>query len=123
MADRSSGGRASRSALCSSRPACRSPLGAPAGTPGSDGIGDSYFPRYGNGGYDVRRYALDIRYRPASNRLTGTATITAVATQDLSRFNLDFVGLQIDSLTVDGTDASWDREHGHELVVTPPSTP
>ena len=125
MTDRSSGGRASRSALLVVAVFALSlpvPASAGVGTPGSDGIGDSYFPRYGNGGYDVRRYALDIRYRPASNRLTGTATITAVATQDLSRFNLDFVGLQIGSLTVDGTDTTWVREHGHELVVTPPST-
>ena len=90
------------------------------GTPGSDGIGDSYFPLYGNGGYDVEHYDLNIRYNPASDRLVGDATITAQATMDLSRFNLDFVGLQIDSLTVDGADATWTRTQHHELVVTPP---
>lgn len=90
------------------------------GSPGSDGIGDSYFPLYGNGGYDVEHYALSIRYNPGSDRLVGDATITAQATMNLSRFNLDFVGLQIDSVTVDGTDATWTREQQHELVVTPP---
>jgi len=90
------------------------------GSPGSAGIGDSYFPLYGNGGYDVEHYDLSIRYSPASDRLVGDATITAQATMDLSRFNLDFVGLQIDSLTVDGVDATWTREQQHELVVTPP---
>ncbi len=90
------------------------------GAPGSDGIGDSYFPLYGNGGYDVEHYDLNVRYYPASDRLAGDATITAQATMDLSRFNLDLVGLQIASLTVDGADATWTRAQHHELVVTPP---
>ena len=89
------------------------------GAPGSAGIGDSYFPLYGNGGYDVEHYNLSIRYSPGSDRLVGDATITAQATMDLSRFNLDFVGLRIDSITVDGADATWTREQHHELVVTP----
>jgi aminopeptidase N len=93
-----------------------------AGAPGSEGLGDSYFPLYGNGGYDVEHYALDIRYSPASDRLVGDATITAQATIDLSRFNLDFVGLQIGSLSVDGAAATWTREQHHELVVTPQGT-
>ena len=88
------------------------------GTPGADGLGDSYFPTYGNGGYQVDHYDLDIRYRPGSDRLVGTATIDAVATQALSRFNLDFVGLEIETLTVDGAAASYTRE-GDELVVSP----
>jgi hypothetical protein len=29
---------------------------------GSPGIGDPYYPTYGNGGYDVRHYALDLSY-------------------------------------------------------------
>ena len=64
------------------------------GAPGSAGLGDSYFPLYGNGGYDVGHYDLHIRYSPGSDRLIGDATITAQATMDLSRFNLDFVGLE-----------------------------
>ena len=88
-------------------------------TPGSAGIGDDYFPLAGNGGYDVTHYALDIRYGPRTDRLVGQATITARATQALSRFNLDFVGLHMRSVTVDGADATWTRADHHELVVTP----
>ena len=43
-------------------------------TPGAAGIGDPYFPTYGNGGYDVAAYDLKVRYDPATDRLTGTAT-------------------------------------------------
>ena len=48
---------------------------APAFTPGAPGAGDPYFPLDGNGGYDVRRYILDIAYDPPTNTLTGVATI------------------------------------------------
>ena len=95
-------------------------LGA-AGTdfrPGSSGLGDPYFPLDGNGGYDVKHYFLDLKYNPESDVLEGTATIRAVATQNLSRFDLDFVGLTIDRLEVNGSVAVRTR-NGQELVVTP----
>jgi aminopeptidase N len=88
------------------------------GKPGAAGIGDPYFPLDGNGGYDVEHYDLDVRYDPATDVLTGVATIHAVATQHLSSFNLDFHGLEIESITVDDEDADWTRD-GDELTVTP----
>ncbi|MBM7804512.1 aminopeptidase N [Geodermatophilus bullaregiensis] len=86
--------------------------------PGAPGIGDPYYPLDGNGGYDVRHYRLDLRYDPATDVLDGTATITAQATQALSRFDLDFQGLEVRSVTVGGRAATWTWE-GQELVVTP----
>jgi aminopeptidase N len=86
--------------------------------PGAPGIGDPYFPLDGNGGYDVGNYDLDLRYDPASDRLSGVATITARANQDLSRFNLDFEGLQIRTVSVDRERARWSREGG-ELTIRP----
>jgi aminopeptidase N len=44
--------------------------------------------------------------------------VTAIATQNLSAFNLDFVGWEIDSLTVDGVEADFRRDGG-ELVIHP----
>ena len=89
-------------------------------TPGSAGVGDPFFPDQGNGGYDVAAYDLDLAYRPDSKQLRATARITADATQDLSRFDLDYRGPKIESLSVGGTPASFSR-HGQELVVTPPA--
>jgi aminopeptidase N len=86
--------------------------------PGAAGAGDPYYPTYGNGGYDVASYQLRLRYDPARNQLTATATIKATATADLSRFNLDLAGLTVRSVTVDGTAATNARD-GNELVVTP----
>ena len=37
--------------------------------PGAPGVGDDYFPLYGNGGYDVRHYLLKVSYDPATDRL------------------------------------------------------
>jgi Peptidase family M1 domain/Peptidase M1 N-terminal domain len=94
-------------------------LGAPpTGSPGAAGIGDPYYPLDGNGGYDVQHYGLKLRYDPATDGLTGEATITARATQALSAFNLDFVGLRLRSLTVNGVRAGTTRL-GQELTVTP----
>ncbi len=75
-----------------------------AAAPGAPGIGDPYFPQYGNGGYNVSHYDLTLDYKPASDFLAGTAKITAQATQDLSAFNLDF-GLTIRSALVNGAPA------------------
>jgi aminopeptidase N len=95
--------------------ACSAPT---AFRPGADGAGDPYFPTYGNGGYDVAGYDLKVRYDPAGGRLTGTATITATATQDLSRFDLDLAHLTATSVRVDGA-AATAKADGNELVVTP----
>ncbi|GID96702.1 M1 family metallopeptidase [Amorphoplanes digitatis] len=85
---------------------------------GAEGAGDPYFPTYGNGGYDVGDYDLRLRYDPARGELNGTATITATATQDLSRFNLDLAFLVARKVTVDGR-AATSRSDGNELVITP----
>ena len=88
-------------------------------TPGSPGLGDPMFPNAGNGGYDVQHYGLTLDYTPSSNQLTATAVISARATQDLSSFNLDLRGFAISRLLVDGRAATFTRDGGQELTVTP----
>ncbi|BBZ24765.1 M1 family metallopeptidase [Mycolicibacter hiberniae] len=58
-------------------------------TPAPAAVGDPYLPDSGNGGYRVSRYELDLEYRVSSNRLAGTATITAVALAALREITLD----------------------------------
>ncbi|MEV0453981.1 M1 family metallopeptidase [Catellatospora methionotrophica] len=86
--------------------------------PGKDGVGDPYFPAYGNGGYDVADYAIKVKYDPKTDQLTGDVTVNATAKQDLSQFNLDFAGLTVRSVTVDGAEATHTRV-ASELVITP----
>jgi hypothetical protein len=90
----------------------------PTFTPGAPGIGDPYFPGDGNGGYDVSHYDLDVTYDPDTDNLVGVATISAKATQNLSAFNLDFIGLTLREVKVDGANAKTERD-GQELTVTP----
>ncbi len=92
---------------------------AVAFTPGSSGLGDPFFPNAGNGGYDVTHYALGLRYEPSTNQLSGSVVITATATQNLSRFDLDLRGFSISRLLVNGAEASFSREGEQELVITP----
>src|SRR5262245_11957357 len=93
--------------------------GAVTFVPGSPGLGDPFFPSAGNGGYDVSHYDLVLAYEPSSNQLSGTATITATATVDLSRFDLDLRGFTIARLLVNGQAASFTRDGVQELVITP----
>ncbi len=93
----------------------RAPQGCPAG---AAGIGDQYYPTYGNGGYDVRNYDLEVAYDPTTDVLDGDATIAARATQSVCRFNLDLVGLDVRKIRVDGRRARWTRDDD-ELTVTP----
>src|SRR6478752_2187993 len=88
-------------------------------TPGSSGAGDPYFPQAGNGGYDVSHYSLSLGYKPASKQLTGRAVITATATQNLSRFDLDLRGFTISKVQVNGSPAAYERAGDQELVITP----
>lgn len=85
---------------------------------GAAGAGDPYFPTYGNGGYDVAGYDLALKYDPSANELDGTATITATATEDLKRFDLDLHGLSVRRVTVDGVVAVASTKDD-ELVITP----
>jgi len=85
---------------------------------GGTSIGDSLFAGIGNTGYDVQHYDVDMRYyhegdaehEPRS--ITATATIRAVATEELASFSLDFEGMNVEAVTVNGQPASFSRtEH------------
>ncbi|MEW2504701.1 MULTISPECIES: M1 family metallopeptidase [unclassified Amycolatopsis] len=91
-----------------------------APSPGSDGAGDPLFPQDGNGGYRVSHYDVALDYDPAKpDHLTGDTAADAVATQDLSRFDLDLEGLTVQSVTVAGAPAAFTCTGEHELVITP----
>src|SRR4051812_25854309 len=85
-------------------------------SPGAPGPGARLSPTLGNGGYDVRHYDLDLRYATAAptQGLDGTVTILAVATQSLSRVDLDFAGDSVGSVAVNGLSAVFRRD-GEDL--------
>lgn len=64
---------------------------------------DPYLPQNGNFGYRVSRYELDLEYKVAINRLSGTATITAVTLTELQEFTLDLSdALSVSKVLVNG---------------------
>ena len=88
-------------------------------TAGARSLGDKLFPQIGNGGYDATHYDLALDYTPDTQRLAGTTTLTAVATQDLSSFSLDLSPWNVVSaVTVDGAPASF-RHEATKLVIRP----
>ena len=89
-------------------------------SPGSAGLGDRLFPTLGNGGYDAKHYDLSLYYGSAAPQqsVRGLVKMRAVATQSLSRFNLDYAGDDVHGVWVDGRRA-WFRRDGSELVITP----
>jgi aminopeptidase N len=86
---------------------------------GSNGIGDSLYPDFGNGGYQVEKYTLDITVLDiATSNLTAIVTLEAQAAQDLHSFNLDFIGFEITAITINGQSADFER-NGQELTIFP----
>jgi aminopeptidase N len=92
-----------------------------AGSPGAAGTAqppDPYYPELGNRGYDVDHYDVGIAYDPSSQRIDGDTLIEATATERLRTLNLDFVGMDVTSISVDGKPAKH-RRVGPELIVRP----
>ena len=99
-------------------PAAAAPWHGGSTNPGSIDPPDPYFPALGNAGYDVDHYDLALRTDPAKPRIEGTATITARATDRLTRFNLDLTGLRVRNVRVDGRPAQFTRQTS-ELRIRP----
>ena len=80
---------------------------------------DPYAPLMGNPGYDAQHYTVDIAI-PTDDLgyIEATTTMEAVATADLPTFNLDFLGLDISEIAVNGVAADFSR-NGPELTITP----
>src|SRR3954471_14640683 len=80
------------------------PALARAASVGAVGGGDPYYPRQGNGGYQVGHYSLRVSYTPSSHHLSGVAGIWArVGPTALRRFDLDLRrNLRVRSVVVDG---------------------
>ena len=87
-------------------------------TGGEPGLGDPYFPRAGNSGYDVDRYAIELDLGAGNGSLTGTTTFVARATTDLAWFWFD-LALDVASVSVDGAPAVVGRDGLSDVRVQP----
>jgi aminopeptidase N len=91
--------------------------GAAAEARRATGIGDPYLPNAGNPGYDVRHYAVGVRYRPGSGLLTGDTRVRLMPAHRLARVSLDLL-LRATAVHVNGVRAAFSQT-AHELIVTP----
>ena len=84
---------------------------------------DPYLPHAGNFGYRVSRYELDLEYKVAINRLSGSATITAATLAELQTFTLDLSdALRVTKVSVNGRRPAAFRCSGGKLHVALSST-
>ncbi|MFJ6654087.1 M1 family aminopeptidase [Microbacterium sp. NPDC091313] len=99
---------------------------------GARTFGDAMFPHVGNGGYDALDYDVAIAWTPNATQsgrtiagsIVATSTMTARAAEPLKTFSLDFEGLEIDAVSVNGVPAAWTRDIDadaikYKLIVTP----
>ena len=86
--------------------------------PGGPGLGDPYYPDDGNAGYDVQSYAIDGVWNPETTTLRADATIVAVAQDRLTSFYVDLY-LDVTEVTVNGSEAEFDRTGRINLKITP----
>ena len=81
---------------------------------------DPYLPQNGNRGYRVSRYELELTYKVFSNRLAGKAVITAVTTENRSKFSFDLAqNLQVSKVSVNGARGAKYSRQNNKLIVTP----
>ena len=83
------------------------------------GTGDSLFPHIGTSAYDVRHYAIELTYADDGS-IRARTTITARTPHPLESFALDFVGLEVDDVIVDGEPAESGTAK-EKLTITPES--
>ncbi len=103
--------------LSSYRPLHSPRLAPDSSRSGGSSVGDSRVPGIGNTGYDAQHYDATIKVGK-DGALDAQSVMTAVATQDLDRFNLDFVGFDIEAVKVNGKEAKFDREKGELIIET-----
>jgi aminopeptidase N len=88
------------------------------GTSGSNSLNDPLYPWMGNGGYDAQHYTIDLRVPADHKTIKGATVMEAVATEDLSSFNLDLGTPEVQFVLVNGVRASF-KHDDPELTITP----
>jgi aminopeptidase N len=81
---------------------------------------EPFFPHAGNRGYDAQNYEVVLDYG-RSGRIEAKTTVSARATEVLSRFSLDFLGHRVGQVRVDGAKVRFRRDRG-KLIVLPGET-
>ncbi len=101
------------------KPAAKKPASKSAGHT----VIDPYLPNNGNSGYRVSHYDLDLEYKVAINRLSGSATITAATLTELAEFTLDLSdAMTVSKVSVNGKRAAHFAGRDRKLRIRLSST-
>ena len=80
-------------------------------------IRDSFFPDYGNCGYDVQDYNLNMAWKLDGDQWDVSEVLTFVSEWDTDELWFDFIdSYEITSLMIDGQEAEYDRQD-NKLIV------
>ncbi len=89
---------------------------------GARTLGDPLLPQVGNGGYDVDHYRIYLDYDPDANTFNSArTTIRATADRKLKEFSLDFQGLPVSSVKVDGRAAGFEQVDATPVLSSNPA--
>ena len=78
---------------------------------------DSFFPDYGNCGYDVQDYNLNMAWKLDGDHWDVSEVLTFISEWDTDELWFDFIdSYEITSLTIDGQEADYDRQN-NKLIV------
>ncbi len=80
---------------------------------------DVYVPKHGDPSYSVRHYDLELTIVLVTNALSGIATLSCTAVEDLDDLTLDLYRLRVSKLKLDGAPPAKFSQRGHHLVVRP----
>ncbi len=86
-------------------------------TLGGASAGDAYAPELGNTGYDVQQYSLALQLSPWVDEVEAVVTVDALSLWDgLAGISLDFIGFEVERVTVDGGEVTTERRGGKLMV-------
>ncbi len=83
------------------------------------GLGDVYYPDWGNAGYDAIHYDLALDIDVPQNYLSATETIQALALANITEMRLDFEPLHVTEVLFDDVSSVF-RLDKHKLIITLP---
>ena len=89
--------------------------------PGAESANDPYAAGHGNGGYDVENYTISLNVKfgtDSQTSITATTVITAIATQNLSRFSLDLDQLKTTKVSIDNKIVKYSTSKS-KVFITP----
>ncbi|GAA1631917.1 M1 family metallopeptidase [Actinoplanes couchii] len=82
-------------------------------------VADPLYPEKGNPGLDVLHYGLELDWKPDTKVLTGVATLRIRPVVDAPSITLDFTGLTVDRVLVDGAAGTGSVAASKLVVPTP----